>query len=135
MAMDSSDISALASLPILKLRKLFEWEKQMRISSAFLTTLAIAVSLPLSAGAADTVCKQDLSSISKVLSDTRAALAVFSKKIGEEKCAAFRRRLFLVVTARDVLSTCKSGNDRFEGLSQFDQVIEDVNTGIADSCR
>ena len=40
-----------------------------------------------------------------------------------------------VVTARGVLSVCKNGTDRIEGLSQFDQVIEDVNTGIADSCR
>ena len=108
----------------------------MRIPSALLTpTLAIAASLPLSAGTADTVCKQDLSPVSKVLSDTRAALTFISKKIGEEKCDAFQHRLILVVTARGVLSVCKNGTDRIEGLSQFDQVIEDVNTGIADSCR
>ena len=108
----------------------------MRIPSALLTpTLAIAVSLPLSAGTAGAACEQDLLPVSTVLSDTRAALTVFSKKIGEEKCEAFRRRLFLVVTAREVFSVCKRGTDRIEGLSQFDQVIEDVNTGVAGSCR
>ena len=108
----------------------------MRIPSALLApTLAIALSVPLSAGTADAVCKQDLAPVSKVLSDTKEALAVFRKKIGEDKCDAFRRRLFLVVTARDVLSVCKSGTDRIEWLSRFDQIIEDVNTGIADSCQ
>ena len=135
MAMDSNDIPALASLPILERQRLFERKRQMRSPSALLTpALAIALSVPLSAGTADS-CKQDLSPASKVLSDTREALIVFRKKVGEDKCEAFRRRPFLVVTARDVLPVCKSGTDRIELLSRFDQIIEDVNTGIAETCQ
>jgi hypothetical protein len=43
--------------------------------------------------------------------------------------------LFAVVTARDVLATCNTGLDRDKEVTRFDQVIEQVNSGIADSCR
>jgi len=63
---------------------------------------------------------------------------VFLGELARHLCrrgARPRRRLFLVVTARDILSVCKSGTDRIELLSRFDQIIEDVNTGIAETCQ
>ena len=54
---------------------------------------------------------------------------------GEERCEAYRRQLFPVVTARGVLAACNTGFDRDKEVTQFDQVIEQVNSGIADSCR
>jgi hypothetical protein len=54
---------------------------------------------------------------------------------GEGRCDAYRHRLFAVVTARDVLAACNTGFDRDKEVTRFDQVIEQVNSGIADSCR
>jgi hypothetical protein len=41
----------------------------------------------------------------------------------------------LFVSARDVLAACNTGFDRDEEVTRFDQVIEQVNSGIADGCR
>jgi hypothetical protein len=54
---------------------------------------------------------------------------------GEERCEAYRRQLLPVVTARHVLAACNTGFDRDKEVTRFDQVIEQVNSGIADSCR
>ena len=93
-------------------------------------TLAIAVSAPLSAeNAGSPFCKRDLSPVSNTLSQTRTTLNVLAKMTGEERCEAYRRQLFVVVAARDVLAACD------KEVTLFDQVIEQVNSGIADSCR
>ena len=95
MAMDSSDTSTLASLPKLDLQKFFEKEE----GDAHSLCVAYANSgdrcVFATIGRHCRYRLQDLSPVSKVLSDARAALTVISKKIGEEKCDAFRRRLFL----------------------------------------
>ena len=99
-------------------------------------TLAIAVSAPVSAeNVGSPFCKRDLSPVSNTLSQTRTTLNVLAKMAGEERCEAYRRQLFAVVTARDVLAACNTGFDRDKEVTQFDQVIEQVNSGIADSCR
>lgn len=109
----------------------------MRFPAVLLApTLAIAVSVPVSAENVDSpFCKRDLSPVSNTLSQTRATLNVLAKMTGEERCEAYRRQLFAVVTARDVLATCNTGFDRDKEVTRFDQVIEQVNSGIADSCR
>ena len=109
----------------------------MRFPSVLLAlTLAIAVSVPVSAETViSPVCKRDLSPVSNTLSQTRATLNALAKMTGEERCEAFRRQLFAVVTARDILATCNTGFDRDKEVTRFDQVIEQVNSGIADSCR
>ncbi len=98
--------------------------------------LAIAVSASVSAeNLGAPFCKRDLSPVSSTLSQTRATLTVLAKMTGEERCEAYRRQLFAVVTARDVLAACNTGFDRDKEVMRFDQVIEQVNSGIADSCR
>ena len=98
--------------------------------------LAIAVSVSVSAeNIGSPFCKRDLSPVSNTLSQTRASLTVLAKMTGEERCEAYRRQLFAVVTARDVLAACNTGFDRDKEVTRFDQVIEQVNSGIADSCR
>jgi hypothetical protein len=106
----------------------------MRFPSMLLApTLAIVMSVPVSAENVDSpVCKRP---VSNTLSQTRATLNVLVKMTGEERCEAYRRQLFAVVTARDVLATCNTGLNRDKEVTQFDQVIEHVNSGIADSCR
>ena len=99
-------------------------------------TLAIAVSAPVSAEIVGSpVCKRDLSPVSNTLSQTRTTLNVVAKMTGEERCEAYRRQLFAVVTARDVLVACNIGVGRDREVTGFDQVIEQVNSGIAGSCR
>jgi len=101
-----------------------------------LLAAALAVSTPLSAeNAGSPFCKRDLSPVANTLSQTRTTLTVLAKMTGEERCEAYRRQLFPVVTARDVLAACNTGFDRDKELTRFDQVIEQVNSGIADSCR
>jgi hypothetical protein len=98
--------------------------------------LAVAVSAPVSAGNVDSpFCQRDLSPVSNTLSQTRTALNVLAKMSGEERCEAYRRKLFPVVTARGVLAACNTSFDRDKEVTQFDRVIEQVNSGIADSCR
>jgi hypothetical protein len=105
----------------------------------FLVTLlapaiATAMSAPLSAeNAGSSYCQRDLSPFSNTLSQTRTALNVLAKMTGEERCEAYRRQLFPVVMARGVLAACTTF-DRDREVTQFDQVIEQVNSGIADSC-
>jgi hypothetical protein len=109
----------------------------MRFPSMLLApTLAIALSAPVSAeNVGSPFCKRDLSPVSNTLSQTRTTLNVLTKMTGEERCEAYRRQLFAVVTARDVLAACNTGFDRDMEVTRFDQVIEQVNSGIADSCR
>ena len=108
----------------------------MRFPSALLALTLAAPSMPVSAEiVSSSGCKRDLSPISKTLSQTRATLNVLAKMSGEEKCEGYRRQLFAVVMARDVLATCNTGINRDEEVARFDKTIEDVNSGIADSCR
>ena len=109
----------------------------MRFPSALLApALVVALSFPALAEIVDPpACKRDLSPISKTLNQTMAALNVLAKMSGEEKCEAYRRQLFPVVMARDVLATCNTAINRDEEVARFDKAIEDVNSGIADSCR
>ena len=109
----------------------------MRFQSMLLApTLAIALSAPVSAeNVGPPFCKRDLSPVSNTLSQTRTTLNVLTKMTGEERCDAYRRQLFAVVTARDVLAACNIGVGRDREVTGFDQVIEQVNSGIADSCR
>ena len=109
----------------------------MRFPSMLLAPiLAIAVSAPVSAeNVGSPFCKRDLSPVSNTLSQTRTTLNVLAKMTGEERCEAYRRQLFTVVTARDVLAACNTAFDRDQEVTRFDQVIEQVNSGIADSCR
>ena len=109
----------------------------MRFPSMLLApVLAIAVSAPVSAeNVGSPFCKRDLSPVSNTLSQTRATLNVVAKMTGGERCEAYRRQLFAVVTARDVLAACNTASDRDEEVTRFDQVIEQVNSGIAGSCR
>jgi hypothetical protein len=109
----------------------------MRFPSMLLApVLAIAVSAPVSAeNVGSPFCKRDLSPVSNTLSQTRTTLNVLAKMTGDERCEAYRRQLFPVVTARDVLAACNTGFDRDIEVTRFDQVIEQVNGGIADSCR
>jgi hypothetical protein len=98
--------------------------------------LAIAVSAPVSAdNAGSPFRKRDLSPVTNTLSQTRTALNVLAKMTGEERCEAYRRQLFPVVTARGVLAAYNTGFDRDKEVTQYDQVIEQINSGIADSCR
>ena len=98
--------------------------------------LAIGVSVPVSAGnVGSPFCKRDLSPVSNTLSQTRTALNVLAKMTGEDRCEAYRRQLFPVVMARGVLAACNTSFDRDKEVTQFDQVIEQVNSNIADSCR
>ena len=100
------------------------------------SALAIAVSGPVSAkNAGSSFCQGDLSPVSNTLSQTRTALNVLAKMTGEERCEAYRRQLFPVVTARGVLAACNASFDRDKEVTQFDQVIEQVNSGIANSCQ
>jgi len=99
------------------------------------SALAIGMSAPVSAENVSPFCKRDLSPVSNSLSQTRTTLNVLAKMTGEERCEAYRRQLFPVVTARDVLAACNTGFDRDKELTGFDQVIEQVNSGIAESCR
>jgi hypothetical protein len=97
--------------------------------------LAIGVSAAVSAeNAGSPFCKRDLSPVSNTLSQTRTALNALAKMTGEERCEAYRRQLFPVVTARSVLAACNTSFDRDEAVTQFDQIIEQVNSGIANSC-
>ena len=94
--------------------------------------LAIAVSAPLSAeNVGSLFCQRDLSPVSNTLSQTRTALNVLAKMAREERCEAYRHQLFPVVTARGVLAACNTSFDRDKEVTQFDQVIEQVNSGIA----
>ena len=100
------------------------------------SALAIEVSVPASAESmASSFCKRDLSPVSNALTQTRATLNVLAKMTGEERCVAYQRQLFAVVAARYVLAACNAGFDRDKAVTQFDQVIEQVNSGIADSCE
>jgi hypothetical protein len=109
----------------------------MRFPSMLLaSTLAITLSAPVSAEIVRSpFCKRDLSPVSNTLSQTKTTLNVVAKMSGEERCEAYQRQLFTVVTARDVLAACNTGFDRDGEVTRFDQVIEQVNSGIADNCR
>ena len=109
----------------------------MRFLSMLLAlALAVALSAPVSAeNVGSPFCKRDLSPVSNTLSQTRTTLNVLAKMSGEERCDAYRRQLFAVASARDVLAACNIGFDRDKEVTRFDQVIEQVNSGIVDSCR
>jgi hypothetical protein len=53
---------------------------------------------------------------------------------GEERCAAYRQHFLVVVKARNVFATCKTGPDREQDIGRLDGTIEDINGGIAEAC-
>jgi hypothetical protein len=63
-----------------------------------------------------------------------ARLKGLARAAEDEKCAAYRQQFLLVVKARAVFASCKTGPDRDTDIGRLDGTIEDINGGIAESC-
>jgi hypothetical protein len=97
--------------------------------------LALLLAVPARAGTLETsACKRDLLSASAGVSETKSRLKGLAKTRVQEKCAAYRAQFLVVVKARAVFASCKTGQDRDEEIVRLDGTIDDLNGGIAESC-
>jgi hypothetical protein len=97
--------------------------------------LALLVIVPARAGTIDSsACKRGLTAASAGVSASKARLKGLAKIRAEEKCAAYRAQFLVIVQARAVFASCKTGPDRDEEVDRLDGTIEDLNGAIAESC-
>ena len=105
--------------------------------SALAAVLALALLSPTAARAADVDspgCKRDLTAASVKVSETMARLKGLAKTRRDDQCAAYRAQFLVVVQARAVFASCKTGPDRDSEVDRLDGTIEDINGAIAESC-
>jgi hypothetical protein len=87
------------------------------------------------AGNGDTTsCKRNVDAASAAVTETINRLKGVPKAAGDEKCAAYRAHFLVVVKARAVFASCKTGLDRSRDVGRLDGTIEDLNGAIAESC-
>src|SRR5262245_48070905 len=99
--------------------------------------LALALLLPAAARAADADspgCKRDLTAASARVNETMARFKGLAKVRRDDQCAAYRAQFLVVVQARAVFASCKTGPDRDSEVGRLDGTIEDINGAIAESC-
>jgi hypothetical protein len=97
--------------------------------------LALWPSSPADAGTVDTpACKRDLTTASAGVSEAMNRIKGLTKVPGDDKCAAYRQHFLVVVKARAVIASCKTGTDRDTDVGRLDDTIEDINGAIAASC-
>jgi hypothetical protein len=97
--------------------------------------VALLCSRPAAAGTVDTpACKRDLVAASAGVTQAATRLKGLARAAEEEKCAAYRQQFLLVVKARAVFASCKTGPDRDTDIGRLDGTIEDINGAIAESC-
>jgi len=97
--------------------------------------LTLLVAAPADAGMIESsACKRDLSAASAGVSASKARLKGLTKGRAEEKCAAYRAQFLVIVKARAVVASCKTGSDRNEEVDLLDGTIEDLNGAIAENC-
>ena len=105
------------------------------VDLAPLLALSLLSLPPAAAGTLDTpACKRDLDRASVGVTEAMARLKVLPKVCSEERCAAYRQHFLVVVKARNVVATCKTGPDRDQDVGRLDGTIEDINGGIAEAC-
>ena len=87
------------------------------------------------AGTLDTpACRRDLVTASAGVTELPTRLKGLARAAGDEKCAAYRQQFLVVVKARAVFASCKTGPDRDADVGRLDGTIEDINGVIAESC-
>ena|SRR5215470_5235182 len=111
--------------------------RRHRCVLAFTAVLALALLSPAAVRAADVDspgCKRDLTAASARVSETMARLKGLAKARRDDQCAAYRAQFLVVVQARAVVASCKTGPDRDSEVDRLDGTIEDINGAIAESC-
>jgi len=111
--------------------------RRYRCVLALAPALALALLWPPLARAADVDspgCKRDLTAASARVSETMVRLKGVAKAKRDEQCAAYRAQFLVVVRARAVVASCKTGADRDSEVGRLDGTIEDINGAIAESC-
>jgi hypothetical protein len=108
-----------------------------KIITALTPFLALTLLSP-GAIAADTAdppsCKRNLDAASAAVTDTLNRLKGITKAAKHQKCAAYREHFLIVVRARAVFASCKTGVARDHDVGRLDGTIEDINGAIAESC-
>lgn len=102
-----------------------------------LPVLALALLVPVAAPAADVdsvACRRDLTTASAGVSETLSRLKGVAKIRRDEQCAAYRAQFLVMVRARAVFASCKTGTDRDAEVDRLDGTIENLNGAIAESC-
>jgi hypothetical protein len=111
--------------------------RRRRCVLALAPVLALALLSPATVRAADAEspgCKRDLTAASARVSETMVRLKGLAKARRDEQCAAYRAQFLIVVQARAVVASCKTGPDRDSEVGRLDGTIEDINGAIAESC-
>jgi hypothetical protein len=95
--------------------------------------LAGTLAAPVTAGAADMQCRQNLASASTGI---EAALAQVKGAPGNaaESCVVYRRHFLEAVKARAVAALCTTAAERAQDLGRFDNAVEHINNVIAERC-
>jgi len=105
------------------------------VTYAPILALALFAVEPAYAGTIDSSgCKRDLTTASADVSESVTRLKALAKVRRDEKCAAYRAQFHVVVKARAVFASCKTGPDRDSEVDRLDGTIENINGAIAESC-
>ena len=107
-----------------------------KIIAAILLGLALTLLGPaaLPAEITDTpTCKRNVDAARAAVTDTINRLKGVTKTARQAKCAAYREHFLIVVQARAVFASCKTGAHN-QDLGRLDDTIEDINGAIAESC-
>jgi hypothetical protein len=102
-----------------------------------LPILGLALAHPVAASAADAdsvACRRDLPAASAGVNQSMARLKGLAKVRRDEQCAAYRAQFLVLVQARAVFASCKTGTERDTEVDRLDGTIEDINGAIAASC-
>jgi hypothetical protein len=101
-----------------------------------LPVLALALLVPVAAAAEvdSAACRRDLTTASAGVSETLSRLKGVARIRRDEQCAAYRAQFLVMVRARAVFASCKTGPDRDTEVDRLDGTIEDINGAIAETC-
>ena len=111
--------------------------RRYRCALTLASMLGLALLWPAGVRAADVEspgCKRDLTAASARMNETMARLKGLAKAKRDEQCATYRAQFLVVVQARAVVASCKTGPDRDSEVGRLDGTIEDINGAIAESC-
>jgi hypothetical protein len=108
-----------------------------KIIAAIVPVLALTLLGPAAFPAAITdtpACKRNVDAARAAVTDTINRLKGVTKAARHAKCAAYREHFLIVVRARAVFASCKTGAAHNQDLGRLDGTIEDINGAIAESC-
>jgi hypothetical protein len=98
--------------------------------------LLISLSAPATAQTVETpACRRDLADTWSNMELTLARLKSVTRAGRDEKCAAYRSHVDVVVKARDVFARCKTGRDRDGDLAHMDSALDDIKASIQRDCE